>query len=702
MSPAARSAIGLTAEPAAVRSPDLVLHWEVEAGTTPPFRILHRFVPSGADIQAAIPLDLLADTYVEGVTATTLVLPGEASADRPPGTYLYQVADASGACSNLGHVVVRPELAAQEAWEQPRALLAVPTRSVYHDASDLLDSFPALRRVQINLWADCTTAFLERQLDGSYRGEDFFIPPHQGVWCSLATSSKLAIVGAASPDDVAIPLRGWPAGHCAPVNEDLALPVAIKWRHSDELLCGIEGVDWVDADVDGEPDQCTQGLFSRAARGVWVIRGIHGSFAFTTARTAQLAGLRSILFAGRRFPLEPGAATAVEWVQEGAPARLLRTHDAGTSEQCTCFDTDGDVRDDCTELLEGTDPNDPSSVGPDSDGDGVRDDRDVCPTTFDPVQRDGDLDGRGDACDPCPADPLDRCVDPDGDGVPVGRDNCDEVPNPEQTNSDGDVRGDACDDCPLIPDANEDADGDTLSDACRDNCVLVPNPDQDDRDEDGRGDACDVCPFDPLNDDDLDGLCAAEDNCPLHRNADQLDTDGDRAGDACDPCPVAPRDDADMDRVCDDADNCPGLRNPDQADADGDGFGDPCDDCPLGEYPLPELQDLRVRFAVPGARFARELTWTDLAPADDVTYDVFYGSIDDLSRDRGFASFACLASDLTTPWLVEVFHPGSLWYLATSRSPGDCHRGTVGRSASPDGSNPRGLLDLPGAHERCP
>ena len=46
---------------------------------------------------------------------------------------------------------------------------------------------------------------------------------------------------------------------------------------------------------------------------------------------------------------------------------------------------------------------------PDTDGDGISDSRDNCPTTFNPDQADADEDGTGDACDPTP---LPVCVPP--------------------------------------------------------------------------------------------------------------------------------------------------------------------------------------------------------------------------------------------------------------------------------------------------
>jgi len=103
------------------------------------------------------------------------------------------------------------------------------------------------------------------------------------------------------------------------------------------------------------------------------------------------------------------------------------------------------------------------SLTADSDGDGVNDCRDNCPSLSNSDQLDTDQDGVGDACDPC----LNN--DPDLDNVCVG-DNCPFVANPDQADADGDGVGDACDNCPQIA-----------------------NSDQSDGDFDGVGDACDPC-----------------------------------------------------------------------------------------------------------------------------------------------------------------------------------------------------------------
>jgi hypothetical protein len=202
----------------------------------------------------------------------------------------------------------------------------------------------------------------------------------------------------------------------------------------------------------------------------------------------------------------------------------------------------------------------------DSDGDGVRNLKDTCPTLSNANQADADGDSRGDLCDNCVnvANLDQKDVDADGIG-----DACD----PDDDN-DGVV--DAVDNCPSIQNANQaNGDGDAFGNAC-DNCPSVTNATQLDTDGDGQGDACDT-------DDDGDGLADVSDNCPLSANANQADADGDGKGDACDNClsiSNSNQADADADGVGDACDNCPAVGNQGQTDTDGDGKGDGCDNCP--------------------------------------------------------------------------------------------------------------------------
>ena len=140
----------------------------------------------------------------------------------------------------------------------------------------------------------------------------------------------------------------------------------------------------------------------------------------------------------------------------------------------------------------------------DSDGDGVGDPCDNCPSLANAGQSNLDGDAQGDACD----------SDADGDGRANTADNCPLAANADQGDMDGDGDGDACDNCPIRANANQaDADADAVGDLC-DICPAAANPDQADGDMDGIGDTCD--------------------NCRTIANSNQADTDGDGIGDACD------------------------------------------------------------------------------------------------------------------------------------------------------------------------
>ncbi|UCE19790.1 MAG: FG-GAP repeat protein [Gemmatimonadota bacterium] len=111
-------------------------------------------------------------------------------------------------------------------------------------------------------------------------------------------------------------------------------------------------------------------------------------------------------------------------------------------------------------------------------------------------------------------------TDNDGDGILDDVDNCPITFNPDQTDYDEDGLGDACD---------PDDDNDGIEDM-EDNCPITFNPDQADYDEDGLGDACDP-------DDDNDGIVDSEDACPFE-DATAQDANGDGCIDSVEDMPT--------------------------------------------------------------------------------------------------------------------------------------------------------------------
>ena len=241
-----------------------------------------------------------------------------------------------------------------------------------------------------------------------------------------------------------------------------------------------------------------------------------------------------------------------------------------------------------------------ASFEQDTDGDGIVDALDNCPTKANANQKDTDKDGFGNRCD----------LDDDNDGFTdaeenrVGSNPLNPNSTPESILFDADSDGilDLLDNCPNKANANQkDFDLDGLGDRC-----------DDDDDNDGFTDAEEnrsgsnsrdpnSTPITVLVDFDNDGILDTVDNCPLIKNANQKDADRDGLGNPCDPdddndgftdaeennqgsdprnpnsTPETIAFDADGDTIPNTWDNCIDVPNANQKDTDQDGFGDKCD-----------------------------------------------------------------------------------------------------------------------------
>ncbi|MDA7765645.1 hypothetical protein N8931_07230, partial [Flavobacteriaceae bacterium] len=235
------------------------------------------------------------------------------------------------------------------------------------------------------------------------------------------------------------------------------------------------------------------------------------------------------------------------------------------------IDDDNDGYPDTTEINEGSNPLDPSSIPVDSDNDGLSDIEESELGT-DPENFDTDGDGVNDKIDAFPLDP-EHNSDQDGDGIPDFLD----------PDDDNDGVPDRTDVFPYDPTESQDTDSDGIG-----------NNADDDDDNDGYPDLVEIeAGTDPLNKDDFpedldgDGLSDIEE-IELGTDPENPDTDGDGINDYEDDFPLDVRysvdsdkdgipdeidPDDDNDGVFDELDAFP-LDEKEQLDTDGDGIGD--------------------------------------------------------------------------------------------------------------------------------
>lgn len=118
----------------------------------------------------------------------------------------------------------------------------------------------------------------------------------------------------------------------------IALPHDALVTTADEILCGLEGVDWSDMNGDGRPDTCWEdsdgdrawdpgeaptGIFDgRTTISVYDLHQVPGQYAQQVGRHV-MHRLGRLFFLGVNFPVEPGDAYLVE-LQRGHQPTLWR------------------------------------------------------------------------------------------------------------------------------------------------------------------------------------------------------------------------------------------------------------------------------------------------------------------------------------------------------------------------------------------
>ncbi|MDX1683787.1 MAG: thrombospondin type 3 repeat-containing protein [Saprospiraceae bacterium] len=205
---------------------------------------------------------------------------------------------------------------------------------------------------------------------------------------------------------------------------------------------------------------------------------------------------------------------------------------AGEAEYIGCPDSDGDGLHDVIDKCPETAGLKEMSGCPDSDGDGLSDSEDKCPNLAGIASNDGcpaeddDNDGLPNHLDDCPFDvgpeALNGCPDSDGDGVADKDDDCPNVRGSKDNMG-----------CPKVMDSDNDGIADNQDD-CPDQAGTIENngcPEGTDSDGDGVIDARDDCPntvgliaFNGCPDTDGDGIEDSKDSCP--RSAGPADNGG--------------------------------------------------------------------------------------------------------------------------------------------------------------------------------
>lgn len=144
--------------------------------------------------------------------------------------------------------------------------------------------------------------------------------------CALGETGDIvnpaALVGAHDVTFLGRPL-GVSATGC--VEDWVSVPYHTQYQRASEILCGLEGVDWVDADGDGLPDTCPGGVFDAGSGTAITVQTHDKSSGNWIGWTAFGVG-GALSFIGTDFRLRQGEGYRVNWASSHPGSVFLSPH----------------------------------------------------------------------------------------------------------------------------------------------------------------------------------------------------------------------------------------------------------------------------------------------------------------------------------------------------------------------------------------
>lgn len=134
------------------------------------------------------------------------------------------------------------------------------------------------------------------------------------------TDNRAVIVGSHDPSY---------AGYTLPDPDNCRLafintPYHTMYRTADEILCGLETVDWDDTDGDGNPDSCPNGIWDPVSKVLVAVQTFENLSGFA-ARSVSESGF-GFSWGGADFDLEPGLGYVVNTDPGYTPRVYLTPH----------------------------------------------------------------------------------------------------------------------------------------------------------------------------------------------------------------------------------------------------------------------------------------------------------------------------------------------------------------------------------------